>query len=101
GFDPNDMDIVLELGSPEAIKGAVEAGLGISVMSRATVVKELKLGSLVAVNIDTVLERPFSFVHQRQKFRLRAIEIFLEFAREHCHRAPPLESGETPVKITS
>ncbi|MGE0080684.1 MAG: selenium metabolism-associated LysR family transcriptional regulator [Thiohalomonadaceae bacterium] len=101
GFDPNDLDIVLELGSPEAIKGAVEAGLGISMMSRATVVKELKLGSLVAVNIEPALERPFSFVHQRQKFRLRAIEIFLEFAREHCHRIPPLESGETPVKINS
>jgi DNA-binding transcriptional LysR family regulator len=88
GADPSALNLVMELGSPESIKGAVEAGMGISVISRATVLKELKLGSLVAIDIDPPLERPFSFVHQRQKFRLRAIEKFLEFAQEHCrHRS--------------
>jgi DNA-binding transcriptional LysR family regulator len=84
GVDPSALNLVMELGSPESIKGAVEAGMGISVLSRATVVKEIKLGSLVAIGIDPPIERPFSFVHQRQKFRLRAIEKFLEFAQEHC-----------------
>ncbi|MGD9000266.1 MAG: selenium metabolism-associated LysR family transcriptional regulator [Granulosicoccaceae bacterium] len=78
------LDVSMELGSPEAVKGAVEAGMGISVVSRATVGKELKLGSLVAVNLEPVLERPFSFVHQKQKFRLRAMDELLEFARQYC-----------------
>lgn len=76
--------IAMELGSPEAVKGAVEAGMGVSVVSRATIQKELRLGSLVALNLDPPLQRPFSFVHQKQKFRLRVMEELLEFARGYC-----------------
>ncbi|MES9898417.1 MAG: selenium metabolism-associated LysR family transcriptional regulator [Sedimenticola sp.] len=78
------LKLVMELGSPEAVKGAVEAGMGISVVSRATIQKELKLGTLVAINLDPVLERPFSFVHQKQKFRARVMEELLEFAQQYC-----------------
>jgi DNA-binding transcriptional LysR family regulator len=74
----------MELGSPEAVKGAVEAGMGISITSRATISKELQLGSLVEVMLEPVLERPFSFVHQKQKFRHRAMDELLEFARNYC-----------------
>jgi len=86
GVSLQDMQISLEAGSPEAVKSVVEAGLGISVVSRATVHKELKLGTLVAIPLDPLLERPFSIVYQRQKFRLRAMEEFMDFAREHCER---------------
>jgi DNA-binding transcriptional LysR family regulator len=88
GLDPHGLQIVMELGSPEAIKGAVEADMGISVLSCATVAKELKLGTLVALHMEPPIERPFSFVHQRQKFRVRAIEKLLEFAREYCRSHP-------------
>ena len=84
GMNPSDLNISMELGSPEAIKGAVEAGMGISVVSRATVSKELQLGTLVALSLEPTLERPFSFVHQKQKFRLRAMDELLEFARQYC-----------------
>ncbi len=79
-----ELDVSMELGSPEAVKGAVEAGMGISIVSRATVQKELKLGSLVAMSLDPPLQRPFSFVRQKQKFRLRTMEELLEFARQYC-----------------
>ena len=36
GLTPASLDVIMELGSPESIKGAVEAGMGISVLSRAT-----------------------------------------------------------------
>lgn len=80
----------MELGSPEAVKGAVEAGMGISVVSRATIQKELRLGTLVAIDLEPKLERPFSFVHQKQKFRVRVMEELLEFARAYCkeHQEP-------------
>lgn len=78
------LKIAMELGSPEAVKGAVEAGMGVSVVSRATIQKELRLKTLVELNLDPPLERPFSFVHQKQKFRLRAMEELLEFARSYC-----------------
>ena len=78
------LNISMELGSPEAVKGAVEAGMGVSVVSRATIQKELKLDTLRAINLSPALERPFSFVHQKQKFRLRAMEELLDFARDYC-----------------
>lgn len=78
------LNISMELGSPEAVKGAVEAGMGVSVVSRATIQKELKLDTLRAINLTPALERPFSFVHQKQKFRLRAMEELLDFARDYC-----------------
>jgi DNA-binding transcriptional LysR family regulator len=82
----HDLSVCMEFGSPEAIKSAVEAGLGISIVSRATVGKELKLGTLVAIPLKPVLKRPFSFVHQRQKFRLRAVDEFMRFAHERCEK---------------
>jgi DNA-binding transcriptional LysR family regulator len=84
GLGPNSLDIVMELGSPEAIKGAVETGMGVSILSRTTITKELALGSLVAVDLDPPLERPFTFVHQKQKFRVRAMDELLNFARGYC-----------------
>lgn len=78
--------VAMELGSPEAVKGAVEAGMGVSVLSRATIQKELRLGTLVGIPLDPPLRRPFSFVHQKQKFRLLLIEDLLERARHYCSK---------------
>jgi hypothetical protein len=38
----------------------------------------------VALELDPPLERPFSFVHQKQKFRQRAMDELLDFARAYC-----------------
>ena len=79
-----DLNICFELSSPEAIKGAVEAGMGLSIVSRATIIKELKLGTLTAVELRPSLERPFSFVRQRYKYKSRAADQLLSFAQEFC-----------------
>jgi DNA-binding transcriptional LysR family regulator len=84
GLQASDVHVSMELGSPEAIKGAVEAGMGISIVSEVTIHKELQLGSLVALELAPPLERPFSFVHQKQKFRQRAMDELLSFARAYC-----------------
>jgi DNA-binding transcriptional LysR family regulator len=82
------LKVSMELGSPEAVKGAVEAGMGLSVVSKATVQKELRLGSLTTLTLDPPLFRPFSFVHQKQKFKLRVMEELLVFARAYCKSQP-------------
>ena len=86
GIKSSDLNICLELGSPEAIKGSVEAGMGISILSRSTIEKELKLQTLAELALDPPLTRPFSFVRQRQKFRATVMEELLEFAHEYCAR---------------
>jgi DNA-binding transcriptional LysR family regulator len=80
GIQPEDLTPVMELGSPEAIKGAVEAGLGIAVVSRVTIVKEVKLGDLVAVPLEPPLIRPLSVVYAREKFRSKLLQTFLDFS---------------------
>lgn len=77
---PEDLNIVMELGSLEAIKGVVETGLGISIVSRATASKEKKLGTLAAVPLEPRLIRTMSFVHPKEKFRSRLLTTFVEFA---------------------
>ena len=84
GLDKQALRVSMELGSPEAIKGAVEAGMGISIISLTTISKELKLQSLHAIHLDPIISRPFSFVHQKQKFRQRVMEELLNFAKAYC-----------------
>jgi DNA-binding transcriptional LysR family regulator len=81
GVSPDAINVVMELGSPEAIKGVVETGLGVSILSRATVAKELKLGVLVAVPLDPPLIRSLSVVTPRDRFRSRLLATFVEFAK--------------------
>ena len=80
----DNLNIIMEFGSPESIKNAVAAGLGISILSIATMEKELALNSLKAIPLAQPIRRPFSIVYQRQKFRLRAMDEFLDFAQQHC-----------------
>jgi DNA-binding transcriptional LysR family regulator len=80
GVTPEDLQVMMELGSPEAIKGVVETGIAIAVLSRATVVKELVLGSLVALPLAPRLIRTLSLVHPKERFRSRLLTTFVDFA---------------------
>ena len=84
GVDGLELNIIMEFGSPESIKSAVSAGLGISILSIATMQKELTLKTLCAVPLSPPIRRPFTIVRKRQKFRLQAVEEFLDFARTQC-----------------
>jgi len=86
GIGKHALKACLELGSPEAVKGAIEAGMGISVLSSVSITKELKLGILKTIPLDPPLSRRFSFVRQRQKFRVRTMEELLDFARSYCKK---------------
>lgn len=84
GVDVDDLNITMEFGSPESIKSAVAAGLGVSILSVATMEKELALNLLHASRLKPPIRRPFSLVCQRQKYRLRAVDEFIAFAQRHC-----------------
>ena len=80
GVPPEELRIVMEVGSPEAIKGVVETGLGFSILSKVTVAKELRLASLAAIPLEPRLIRILSLVSAREKFRSRLVATFAEFA---------------------
>ena len=79
GVNLDEINLAMELGSPEAIKGAVAAGLGVAVVSSTTVDKEVKLGELVSVPIDPPLRRQLSLVYPQEKFRSKLLQAFLDF----------------------
>ena len=84
GFSYSDLSVVMELGSPEAVKMAVESEVGLAVVSRTTLSKELRLGTLKTIPLDPPILRPFSHVRQKHKFRHRAVGELLEFAINYC-----------------
>lgn len=84
GLSLSDFNIVMELGAPESVKMAAEADVGLAIVSRSTLLKELKLGTLKAIPLNPPLRRPFSHVRQKQKFRHRAVGELLEFAVNYC-----------------
>jgi len=83
GVDEHALNRPFELGSTEAIKGAVQAGMGITLVSRATVSRELALGLLAAVPMNPPLLRPFYFVRQRQRFSTSLMDELFQFARQY------------------
>jgi DNA-binding transcriptional LysR family regulator len=80
GVVPDDLRVTMELGSPEAMKAVVETGIAIAVLSRATITKELELGSLVAIPLAPRLIRTLSLVHPKERFRSRLVKTFVDFA---------------------
>ncbi|MBB5193104.1 DNA-binding transcriptional LysR family regulator [Silvimonas terrae] len=71
------LDVALELGSSEAIKGAVRAGLGLACLSRRTVGGELARGELVAVGApDLDLTRHFYLIRARDKVPTQGMQRF-------------------------
>ena len=84
GASEEEMNSTMVLGSPEAVKGAIEAGMGVSIASCVTIYKELQLGTLDAVRLQDSLERPFSIVRQRHKFKIRLMEELLSYSLEYC-----------------
>ncbi len=77
---PESLNLVIELGSPEAIKGVVETGIGFAIVSRASVAKEKRLGDLLAIPLKPRLHRTLSMVYPKEKFRSRLVNTFVEFA---------------------
>ncbi|WP_042462726.1 LysR family transcriptional regulator [Neobacillus dielmonensis] len=72
----------MELGSTQAIKSAVEAGLGISILPRLTVDRELKQGILREITINEIhIKRNLWLVKKNQRFHKTSVTNFLDFIK--------------------
>jgi DNA-binding transcriptional LysR family regulator len=75
-------NLTMELDSTEAIKSAVEAGLGIGFVPRRAIEKELKLGTLAELDVEKLsIERHFSILSLRGAEPSGAAGAFLRFLR--------------------
>jgi len=74
------LNVAAELGSSTAVKSAVVAGLGVTMISSCAVAAELSAGSLVAVPIDKLsLPRFFYLVHDNRRTLSPVARAFREF----------------------
>lgn len=82
GIPCGGMDIVMELGSTGAIKSAVEAGLGVSILSQSSVKHEVRLGILKVKEIEGVsFTRSFYAIYLNSTLLPLSAVSFLNFMR--------------------
>ncbi|MBI0580041.1 LysR family transcriptional regulator [Neobacillus cucumis] len=74
------MESYMEIGSTQAIKSAVEAGLGISILPRITVARELEQGLLFEVKMTGVeIKRNLWLVKKPLRFSSFGVSSFVDF----------------------
>jgi DNA-binding transcriptional LysR family regulator len=84
GITVNDMKISAILGSTEAIKDAVENGLGVSIISRWAARKESKYGTLRLLSLkEEKMARDFSLIVNKNSVQSNALEEFVSFLKSY------------------
>lgn len=84
GITLQNMKVSMVLGSTQAIKEAVENGLGISIISRWSARKELRFGTLHTLNFkEEKMVRNFSLITYRNSVSSHAIEEFLSYLKSY------------------
>lgn len=81
GITYDTLQVVAELGSTEAIIGAVEAGLGVSLVSRVAVQPAIRLGRICSVEVDAKpLSRHLFLVHRAGGQGAELVTAFCDMA---------------------
>jgi len=80
GSNLADFNIVSELGSSEAVKEAIIAGLGVSILSVHAVKRDLKRGLLIELPLeDHKIERNFYVIYKKRFGLSNHHKLFLDF----------------------
>jgi DNA-binding transcriptional LysR family regulator len=77
GIAPDRLHIVLELPSNEAVRGAVEAGLGATAISASVAAPSLEAGLLHQASFR-LPDREFHVLRHRERYFSRAADALLE-----------------------
>jgi DNA-binding transcriptional LysR family regulator len=78
-----DIKLAMELGGTEAIKRAVEAGIGISCLPKVALLGAVERGNLVELDTPFLkLTRAFHILLHRQKHRTEGLDSLLAFIQQ-------------------
>lgn len=84
GITTQDMNITAVIGSTEAIKEAVENGIGVSIVSKWAVRKELRYGTLnTLVFKEITMLRDFSLIFNRNSISSYASDELLAYLKSY------------------
>ncbi|GAW92121.1 selenium metabolism-associated LysR family transcriptional regulator [Calderihabitans maritimus] len=77
---PEDFNVIAEMGSTEAIKSAVEAGLGVSICSSLAIKKEIRSGTIHPLRIENAeFQVNYLIVYKNDKQLNNAAKRFIRF----------------------
>ena len=78
GVDLDSLKVAMELGSIKSIKSAVEEGIGISVLPRWTIKKEVDIGTLKEIYLNNIpMKRTFKIVYDERRFQTIVVKRFI------------------------
>ena len=83
GVRLRDLDVRLELGLQESVRRAVEAGYGVTFISRTAIEADLEAGTLAEARVEGLeATREISLASASGRARTRVADTFVTFARD-------------------
>jgi len=80
GLRSQDLNIIMEIGSTRAVITAVEAGLGLSWVSRLAVKDALQIGLVKELSVEGFsIERPLFLAHNKKKTLRPLVREFIQY----------------------
>lgn len=85
GLEVNKLRVIGEMGSTEAVRQSVKAGIGVAIISRRAIRDDLACGSLAEVAIKGVgFARPFYLVRRKKRQPSPIATLFLDFLKSNA-----------------
>lgn len=82
GLRESDLEVVAEIGSTAAVKEAIKAGIGVSILSKRAVLDDLDCGRLVALSIQGHdMHRPFYLIQRKNRDLSPVAAAFTQYIR--------------------
>jgi DNA-binding transcriptional LysR family regulator len=83
GYSIEDLNVVAELGSAQAICQGIKTGTGVSIISKLAVAEDLEAGKLDALEVEGLdLKRNFYLTQHRYRSRSPLSKVFTKFLEE-------------------
>ena len=87
GRSVEELNIVAEMGSTEAVRQGIKDGIGVSILSTLAVSEDLESGALKALSVEGLnLTRGLYLTRHRQRSLSPLAQAFMEFLKKHLQR---------------
>ena len=84
GLDPRELNVIAEMGSTEAIRQAIKAKVGVSILSHRAIADDLRFQQLCRVSIRGVnFARHFYLVTHKKRSRSPVGQAFVDFLADN------------------
>jgi DNA-binding transcriptional LysR family regulator len=83
GYTSENLNIIAEMGSTEAVIQGIKSNVGVSILSTIAVAEELKAGTLKALTIKELnLTRSFYLITHKQRSPSPLCKAFIKFLKK-------------------